>query len=203
MPALILFALFVGVPIVEIGLFIQVGGFIGLWPTLFIVIATALAGTALLRAQGFGVMARAQEALNRGEVPVDQAIHGVFLLVAGLLLLTPGFMTDAFGFALFVPPVRLALGRFIWQAIQNSPNFQVHTTMETHSAQSWHAQPFQEEDEPFRPDLTPGTPNPDSPWGGGTQGSGHAADNVVDITPLRPGSANDSDTSNTTRGDKE
>lgn len=189
MPALILFALFVGVPIIEIGLFIQVGGFIGLWPTLLIVIGTAIAGTALLRAQGFGVMARAQEALNRGEVPVDQAIHGVFLLVAGLLLLTPGFMTDAMGFALFVPPVRLALGRFIWQASQNSPNFQVHTTMEAHRAERWSAPPFQDEDEPFQPDLTPGTPNPDSPWGT----SGSAADNVVDITPLRPGGASDSD----------
>ncbi len=167
MPALILFALFVGVPVAEIGLFIQVGGLIGLWPTLITVVLTALLGTALLRAQGFGVMARAQEAMNRGEVPVDQAIHGVFLLVAGLLLLTPGFLTDAIGFALFVPPIRLALGRKIWQAVQASPNFQMHSSFET-SWQEVDPADFTPSPPPAEdPNFRPGAPNPQSPWRNG------------------------------------
>lgn len=171
MPALTLFALFIGVPVAEIGLFIEVGGLIGLWPTLITVVLTAMLGTALLRAQGFGVMARAQEALNRGEVPVDEAVHGVFLLVAGLLLLTPGFLTDAIGFALFVPPLRLALGRKIWQMVQASPNFQMHSTFEA----SWRevdpadftAAPNQPTPPADDPSFTPGAPNPDSPWSQG------------------------------------
>ena len=111
-------AAFIAVPLIEIGLFIQVGGAIGLWPTLVVVVATAMAGTALLRHQGLGALARLQQSLDRGEVPLEPVFDGFCLLAAGALLLTPGFFTDAVGFALFVPQVRHALRRFIARRVR-------------------------------------------------------------------------------------
>ncbi len=111
--AIVLLLAFVVTPIVEIGVFIEIGGLIGLWPTLVIVVLTALAGTALLRAQGLATFAQAQQRLARGEFPVHQVFDGACLLVAGALLLTPGFVTDGIGMALFVPPVRNVLRRWI------------------------------------------------------------------------------------------
>ncbi len=109
----ILFLLFVLVPVAEIALFVQVGGFIGLVPTLIIVIATAALGTWLLRRQGLSTMNRARNRLDAGELPADELVEGLILLVGGVLLLTPGFMTDAFGFACLIPPSRRWLARFI------------------------------------------------------------------------------------------
>lgn len=108
-----LFLLFVIVPIVEIGLFIQVGGAIGLWPTLLIVVLTALAGTILMRAQGVLTLQRLQTALAEGRNPTDPMAQGAMILVAGVLLLTPGFFTDALGFALLLPPVRVLIIRAV------------------------------------------------------------------------------------------
>lgn len=106
-----MFAAFVAVPIVEIGLFIQVGGWIGLWPTLGIVVLTAIAGTALMRAQGLATLAELQRRMNAGENPTGLLAHGAMILVAGVLLLTPGFFTDTVGFLLLLPPVRAAIIR--------------------------------------------------------------------------------------------
>ncbi len=125
---LILFLLFLTIPLIEIGLFIQVGGLIGLWPTIGIVILTAVLGAALWRQQGLAVMARAQEALNRGELPVTEVMDGAFLLVAGALLLTPGFATDTFGFLLFVPAFRQFLGRMVFNHMRKSGNVHIHTS---------------------------------------------------------------------------
>ena len=109
MPALLLF-LFIAVPITEIALFIQAGEHFGLWPTLGLIILTAIFGTALLRYQGLKTLHRVQESLNHGEMPIGEVFNGLCLLVAGALLLTPGFLTDGFGFALFVPGIRQAIG---------------------------------------------------------------------------------------------
>jgi len=111
---------FIGVPLIEIGLFIQVGGFIGLWPTIAIVIATAMAGTALIRRQGLNTLQRAQREMDAQRLPVRELFDGVCLLFAGALLLTPGFLTDAIGFALLVPPLRRLLGNYIWRVLQNA-----------------------------------------------------------------------------------
>jgi len=113
----VLLAAFVGVPLIEIALFIQVGGFIGLWPTIAVVILTAVAGTALLRHQGLGALNRLQQSLNQGEPPIDPVFDGFCLLAAGMLLLTPGFFTDAIGFLLFVPPFRAVLKGVVAQRI--------------------------------------------------------------------------------------
>lgn len=101
-----LFALFIGVPLIEIALFIQVGGAIGLWPTLAIVVLTALAGTALIRAQGAQAMGQIRGSFSQMQDPTEPLAHGAMILFAGALLLTPGFFTDACGFLLLLPPVR-------------------------------------------------------------------------------------------------
>ncbi|MBZ0217776.1 MAG: FxsA family protein [Fimbriimonadaceae bacterium] len=112
--------IFIGVPLIEIALFVQIGGRIGLAWTIIIVIATAIAGTVMLRAQGLAVLGRAQDTLRAGDVPVESLIDGVFLLIAGILLLTPGFLTDFIGFLFFVPVVRQSLGRYFWSRIAQS-----------------------------------------------------------------------------------
>lgn len=103
---LLLLAAFIGVPLLEIAVFIQVGGLIGLWPTLAIVVLTAILGTWQLRVQGLATLARARAEINRGGLPTRELFDGACLLVAGALLLTPGFVTDALGFMLFLPPFR-------------------------------------------------------------------------------------------------
>lgn len=101
--------LFILTPIVEIAVFIQVGGIIGLWPTLGLVVATAIVGTALLRRQGLATMRSARESLARGEFPVNEIFDGACLLASGLLLLTPGFITDFLGALLLAPIFRAAI----------------------------------------------------------------------------------------------
>lgn len=101
-----LFGLFLAVPIIEIALFIQVGGLIGLWPTLGIVVLTAVVGTTLMRNQG----AQAWNEVNRSFAelrdPTRPLAHGVMILIAGMLLLTPGFFTDTVGLLLLIPSIR-------------------------------------------------------------------------------------------------
>lgn len=106
MPAVILFGLFVGIPILEIALFIQIGSIIGILPTIAIVILTAFLGTVLLRQQGLSVLNQARQDLEAKRPPIASVADGALLLIAGAFLLTPGFFTDAVGFALMVPAVR-------------------------------------------------------------------------------------------------
>lgn len=108
---LLFFALFMLVPIIEIIGFMQIGSLIGLWPTLGIVILTAIAGSMLLRHQGMTVLFRTQSMIQEGKIPVDEMIDGICLAIAGALLLTPGFFTDIFGFLLFIPPFRRTLAK--------------------------------------------------------------------------------------------
>ncbi|SFQ05504.1 UPF0716 protein FxsA [Roseivivax halotolerans] len=99
---------FIAVPLIEIALFIQVGGLIGLWPTLLIVVLTAMLGTYLVRSQGASALADLRGSFNDLRDPTEPLAHGAMILLAGALLLTPGFFTDAFGFALLTPPFRKA-----------------------------------------------------------------------------------------------
>ena len=101
-----LFFVFVVVPIIEIALFIQLGGLLGFWATMGIVVLTAMAGSILIRSQGFQAMQRLQASMSGGDDPVDSLVHGFFILVAGIVLVTPGFFTDAVGLSLLIPQVR-------------------------------------------------------------------------------------------------
>ena len=105
----ILLLIMIAVPIGEIAVFIQAGDILGLWVTLGTVVLTAMIGTAFLRLQGLGVVRRVQESLARGEMPVGEMFDGLCLLLAGALLLTPGFITDSIGFVLLIPPLRRAI----------------------------------------------------------------------------------------------
>jgi UPF0716 protein FxsA len=107
-----LFLVFVAVPIIEIALFIQVGGLIGLWPTLAIIVLTALVGTAVMRVQGLQALDRLRKALEGGGNPASPIAHGALILIAGVLLLTPGFFTDALGLSLLVPALRSRIIRW-------------------------------------------------------------------------------------------
>lgn len=108
-PLLLLPLVLLIVPIVEIALFILIGREIGIWWTLGMVLVTAVLGTILLRHQGFRLFERIRAEAQAGRVPGRELAHALLLLVAGLLLLTPGFFTDTLGFLLFVPPLRDAI----------------------------------------------------------------------------------------------
>ncbi len=112
-----LFLLFLLVPLIEIALFIQVGGLVGLFPTLAVVILTAVAGTFLIRSQGSAVMMQLRETMGGLQDPTEPLAHGAMVLFAGALLLTPGFFTDALGLSLMVPSVRGRIFNFIRQRV--------------------------------------------------------------------------------------
>ena len=107
-----LFLIFLVVPLVEIYFLIQIGSVVGAGWTIFLVVFTAMLGAFLVRAQGFSTLARVQTQLSRSEMPAMEIIEGLFLFVAGALLLTPGFFTDAIGFICLTPPLRRGIIRY-------------------------------------------------------------------------------------------
>ncbi len=113
-----LLIVFIAVPLIEIALFIKVGGAIGLWPTLAIVVLTALVGTQLMRSQGAAAMTRIRRSLDEMRDPAEPLAHGAMILLAGALLLTPGFFTDACGFLLLVPGFRAAAFRWLLRNVR-------------------------------------------------------------------------------------
>ena len=110
----ILLFLFIFIPIAEISLLIKVGGMIGSFNTIGFVILTAVLGAYLVRQQGFATINKLQQEANAGRVPAMQIAEGVALLFAGAVLMTPGFITDALGFAILIPPIRQAF--IAWSA---------------------------------------------------------------------------------------
>jgi UPF0716 protein FxsA len=108
---LILLAGFIVVPLAEIAVLIQVGGWLGLGPTLALIILTAVVGAWMLRRQGLAVLRRAQQQMQQGAMPIAEVFEGFCLVIAGALLLTPGFLTDTVGALLLLPPVRAFLYR--------------------------------------------------------------------------------------------
>lgn len=101
-----LLLLFFTVPLVEIYVLLEVGGIVGVLPTIALVVLTAIIGAGLIRSQGITTLGRVQQELERGELPAVGIIEAALLLVAGALLLTPGFVTDTIGFLILVPPLR-------------------------------------------------------------------------------------------------
>lgn len=106
-----LLLLFIIAPIIELFLLVKVGGIIGVLPTIALVLLTAIIGSQLVRRQGLGVMNRIRAAQARGETPALPMLDGAALLLAGLFLLTPGFISDALGFLLLIPKLRERLAR--------------------------------------------------------------------------------------------
>ena len=109
----ILFLFFLIVPFVEIYVLLEVGSLIGAFPTIFLVVFTAVLGAWLLRRQGFTTWQRFQANLQQGVIPAYEMIEGPLLLVGGALLLTPGFFTDILGFACLIPSIRRKIAQFV------------------------------------------------------------------------------------------
>lgn len=125
-PFQLLFLVFLLIPLVEIYLLIQVGSVIGAPWTIFFVVFTAVVGAGLVRAQGLATLIKAQSALGQGELPAVEMIEGLAILIAGALLLTPGFFTDAVGFACLIPPFRRSvIYWFIRRGLLRSAQFHV------------------------------------------------------------------------------
>ena len=106
-------AFFLAIPLIEIALFVVIGGRIGLFATILIVIATGIIGAGVISWQGLAVMETAQRDLSQDKLPVQSVVEGVLLLAAAMMLITPGFATDALGFALAIPPLREAFAKFL------------------------------------------------------------------------------------------
>lgn len=113
-----LFALFLIVPLIEIALFITVGGWLTLWPTLGLVLLTGIIGTLLMRWQGLKVLAELRGDLAQLKNPLSPLAHGALIVLAGLLLLTPGFFTDTIGFLLMVPRLREVIIGFVGSRVR-------------------------------------------------------------------------------------
>lgn len=110
---LYIIAALIFLPLLEIAVFIWVGGLIGVLPTILLTVLTAMAGTVMLRQQGLSLLMRMQRELDAGHAPGNEVMEGAMIVLASILLLIPGFVTDAVGLLLFVPPVRAALASFI------------------------------------------------------------------------------------------
>ena len=154
-----LFLLFLAVPLIEIALFILIGGEIGVFATLAMVLVTAIAGSALLRWQGMQTLNRIRHELENNRLPARPIADGAMIAVAGLLLLTPGFFTDFCGFMLFLPGVRTALWTWLARRIKivNVPDADTGAG----SAPAGSGTIDLDESE-FHAE-----PNPESPWRGG------------------------------------
>ena len=105
--------LFTIVPAVELAILIRVGTFIGVGNTLFLIVFTGVVGAALARYQGLLVLMRIQESLNKGAMPNEELMDGLMILVGGIVLLTPGFITDAMGLFLLLPWTRALIKLFV------------------------------------------------------------------------------------------
>jgi UPF0716 protein FxsA len=110
---LLLIVLFIVVPIAELALLIQVGSWIGFWPTLALLVLDAVLGSMLMRSQGRAAWRRFNAAIEEGRAPAREALDGVLVIFGGALLLTPGFITDIFGLLFLIPPTRVLVRRLI------------------------------------------------------------------------------------------
>lgn len=116
----VLFLLFIVVPIIEIMVLMNVGAWLGVWPTIVIVIITAWLGAKNVKQQGVATLQSVQTKMAQGDMPSDEIVAGLLLLIAGVLLVTPGFVTDFFGLSLLIPQVRKALIQSIQQHLVTS-----------------------------------------------------------------------------------
>jgi len=101
-----IFLVFIIIPILEITIFITVGSNIGVLNTIAIILITALVGIFLVRRRGLSLLFNARQNMSEGMMPTEEIKGGIFLLISGLLLITPGFCTDCIGFAVFLKPVQ-------------------------------------------------------------------------------------------------
>jgi UPF0716 protein FxsA len=125
MPRIVLFLLFVAIPLLELALLIKFGQSLGFWPTLGLVVGTALIGAKLLHDQGFAALNSANEAIRAGRPPLEAVVEGVFIIAAGALLISPGLMTDTLGILLLIPPLRRAIAKWSLARLLATSDFEI------------------------------------------------------------------------------
>lgn len=113
-----LFLLFAIIPVIELALLIKLGSYIGILNTIIIVILTAVIGAYMVRLEGIGVIYRIQNNMRQGTFPAEELIDGMMILIAGALLLTPGFFTDIIGFLMVFPVSRNAIKKIVKRYIE-------------------------------------------------------------------------------------
>jgi len=122
--------LFIGVPLAELFLFLQLGSKIGLPATFVIILVTGALGAWLTKVQGLRALTRFQQAAAEGRVPHEEVLEGLMILVAGAVLLTPGFLTDAVGFLLLVPQVRAVVRHYAAAHLKDRVKVSASATMD-------------------------------------------------------------------------
>ena len=147
----------VAIPFLEIALLIKVGQLIGFWLTLMLVVLSAAFGSYVIYEQGFQVMGRALEAMNRGKAPLAPVIDGMFVVLAGVLLIVPGFISDAMGLALLAPVLRHRFAVFCLRRLMRSGSFRMFSYGERGRPASGPQQPAggQRRDQPRGPERPP------------------------------------------------
>ncbi len=156
---LFLIAFLIAVPIAEIAVFLLVGDLIGALPTIALIILTAVLGATLLKRQGLSAIARLKADLDQGKVPAGAIGQAVTVAIAGILLLTPGFITDTIGLLLFIPSVR----RGIWKQVSGAVKMERGTAPQRGGPrQRTHGRTIELGHDDYRPKGGDG----DSPWRG-------------------------------------
>ena len=139
----VILALLVLVPLAELTVIIKVGGSIGILPTIGLLIGIGILGSVLIRRQGLSVLRKTSEAMAAGKVPLDSAFDGIGLMMAGVLMMTPGFLTDILGLALLVPPFRRRAAQWLLSRVTVAGMGHVRTTRT-----KWRQQPGKTENSP-------------------------------------------------------
>ena len=114
-----LFLAFTIIPVLELFILIEVGSYLGALNTIMVVIVTGFVGAYLARLQGFQTMNRVRESLNRGEMPTEGLIDALLILLAGIVLLTPGFLTDIAGLLILLPQTRARFKVWLMWKLEN------------------------------------------------------------------------------------
>lgn len=124
--------LFIVVPFIEIAILIKLGSVIGFWPTISIQIGTGILGASLAKLQGLFIWRRITGELHAGRIPTQDMVNGVLIFAAGLVLMTPGLLTDIAGFALLIPTTRNAFRRWLERKFKNHIASGTIDTFRTH-----------------------------------------------------------------------
>jgi len=150
----LLFVFFIIIPIIEITVLMQVGSVLGIWPTIAIVIFTAWLGAKYVRQQGLATLNSVQTKMAQGQMPSDEIVTGLMLLVAGVLLVTPGFVTDFLGLSLLLPAVRHAIVGSVKSHMTNNASkqgFEFHH----HSHDASNDDFSNQQESPFQENISP------------------------------------------------
>jgi UPF0716 protein FxsA len=125
-----LLTIFIIIPLIELVILIKVGSYIGLWPTILIVVLTGIIGAFLARYQGFMIINKIKSEVSSGKVPARELIDGLLILIGGIVLLTPGFLTDICGFFLLIPYTRNFIKGFVRSHFERIVNYRTTITIE-------------------------------------------------------------------------